>query len=71
MYKLFVFCCLLHYELGRVIDTYDFAAGFGIWHHLCLFYPCSEELRNMPGFLTLYSVSLPADFLLLHKTRIF
>jgi hypothetical protein len=44
MYKLFVFCRLLHYVLGRAVDTCDFAAVFGL-----------QELRNVPGFLTLYS----------------
>jgi hypothetical protein len=51
MYKLFVFCLLLHYVLGRAVDTCDFAAVFG-----------SQELRNVPGFLTLYSISLPTEF---------
>jgi hypothetical protein len=51
MYKLFVFCRLLHYVLGRAVDTCDFAAVFG-----------SQELSNVPGFLTLYSISLPAEF---------
>jgi hypothetical protein len=51
MYKLFVFCCLLHYVLGRAVDTCDLAAVFG-----------SQELRNVPGFLTLYSIPLPAEF---------
>jgi hypothetical protein len=69
MYKLFVFCGLLHYVLGRAVDTYDFTAVFGIWRHLRLLYPGWQELRNVLGFLTLYSVSLPAEFFL-HKTRI-
>ncbi len=70
MYKLFVFRRLLQYVLGRVIDIYDFVAVFGSWRHLRLLYPSSQELRNVAGFLTLYSVSLPADFFL-HKTRMF
>jgi hypothetical protein len=70
MYKLFIICRLLHYILGWAVDTYDFAAVFGIWRNLRLLYPGSQELRNVPGFLTLYSFSLPPDFFL-HKTRIF
>jgi hypothetical protein len=70
MNKLFVFHHLLHYVLWRAVDTYDFAAVFGIWRHLRLFCPGSQELRNAPGFLTLYSVSLPAEFIL-RRTRIF
>ncbi len=46
----------------REVDTYDFIAVFGIWCHLRLLCPGPQELRNTPGFLTLYSVSLPADF---------
>jgi hypothetical protein len=62
MYKLFVFHRLLQYILGRAIDAYDFAAVFGSWRHLRLLCPSSQEMRNAAGFLTLYSVSLPAEF---------
>ncbi len=62
MYKLFVFPRLLHYILVRAIDTYYVLAVLGIWCHLHLLCPGSEELRNIPGFLTLYSVSFPAEF---------
>jgi hypothetical protein len=61
MYKLFVFCCLLHYILGKAVDTYNFTAVFGSWCHLRLLCPGSQELRNAPGCLTLYRVSLPAE----------
>ncbi len=60
MYKLFVLHRLV---LGRAVDIYDFAAVFGSWRHLCLLCPSSQELSNVAGFLTLYSVSLPAEFL--------
>jgi hypothetical protein len=70
MYKLIVFRCLLQYVLGRAVDIYDFAAVFGSWRHLRLLCPSSQELRNVAGFLMLYSVSLPAKFFL-HKTRMF
>jgi hypothetical protein len=62
MYKLFVFRRLLHYVLERAVDTCDFPAVFGSWRHLHLLCLGSQELRNAPGFLTLYSVSLPAEF---------
>jgi hypothetical protein len=63
MYKLFVLRRLLHYVLGRAVDTCDFAADFGCWCHLCLLCPGQQgELRNATGFLTLYSVSLLAEF---------
>ncbi len=62
MYKLFVFRRLFHYVLRRAVDTCDFAAVFGCWHHLRLLCTGSQELRNVAGFLTLYSVSLPAEF---------
>jgi hypothetical protein len=62
MYKLFVFRRLLHYVLGRAVDTCDLAAVFGSWRHLRLLCLSSQELRNAAGFLTLYSVSLPAEF---------
>ncbi len=62
MCKLFVFRRLLQYVLGRAVDIYDFAAVSGSWRHLRLLCPSSQELRNVAGFLTLYSVSLPAEF---------
>jgi hypothetical protein len=70
MYEPFVFRLLLHYVLGRAVDKYDFAAVFGILRHLLLLCPVSQELSNVPSFLTLYSVSLTAEFFL-HKMRIF
>ncbi len=70
MYKLLVFRLFLHYILGRAVDTCDFAAVYGSWHDLCLLCPGLQELRNTPGFLPLYSVSLPAKFFL-HKMRMF
>jgi hypothetical protein len=70
MYKLFIIRRLLHYVLGWAVDTNDFAAVFGIWRNLCLLCPGSQELRNAPGFLTLYRVSLPPE-LFLQQTRIF
>ncbi len=70
MYKCFEFLRLLHYAFGRAIDINDFTIVFGIWHNLCFLCPGSQELRNALGLLTLYSVSLLAEFFL-HKTRIF
>jgi hypothetical protein len=65
MYKLFVFRRLLHYGVGRAIDTSDFPAvlAFGATS-------ASSARDSRPGFLTLYSVSLPAEFFFLQK-RIF
>jgi tetrahydromethanopterin S-methyltransferase subunit C len=67
MYKLFVFCCLLHYVLRKDVDTHDFVAVFGIWHHLRLLCLGSQELRNAPGILTMYSVSLPTIFFFMNE----
>jgi hypothetical protein len=50
MYKLSAFHCLLHYILGRAIDTYDFTAVYGIWCHVYHLCPGLQELRNAPGF---------------------
>jgi hypothetical protein len=62
MYNLSLFCRLLHYVLGRAVDTYDFTTVFGSWRHLRLLCPLSQELRNVPDFLALYSVSLRPEF---------
>jgi hypothetical protein len=43
MYKLLVFRLFLHYILGRAVDTCDFSAVYGSWHHLCLLCPGLQE----------------------------
>jgi hypothetical protein len=69
MYELSVFRCLLH-NIMEGCKHRGLHGHFGSCHHLRLIYLGMQELRNVPGLLSPYSDSLPAE-LKKNKMRIF